>query len=148
LFNWQETQQIAALNPDDFHLDTQQNWIVREFWSNTVYPADTRVEVFLPSHGVALFAVRRLDSAKPAYLGSSLHFLQGLELGAWEPRPDGLSLRLERPGRAQGFIDLYLPDPPRAAHLDGTPLTWQEIAPKCYRLSIAFQQQAGLTIDY
>jgi alpha-galactosidase len=155
LFNWQDTQQLAALRLADYRLDLQDPTIAREFWSDTLYPPTVKPDssaetgqVFLPPHGVALFAVRRLIPDQPAYLGSSLHISQGLELSAWQPRPDGLSLRLERPGEAQGCFDLYLPRTPHIVQMDGHPVRWEEIAPRCYRLHVTFQQQAVLSINY
>jgi hypothetical protein len=100
------------------------------------------------AHGSILLALRTREPGEPQYLGSDLHISQGLELAAWSPSHRGLQLRLERPGPAEGLVDLALPHPPASAHLDGQLVFWQTLAEDYYRFPVAFNRKAGLKIEY
>ena len=172
LFNWQDAPQTLPVRPADFRLDPGQAYLAREFWSGALLrpgrfspaagqagPPGTPVnssgqgaaetcQVWLAPHGTALLAVRRFDPAVPAYLGGDLHFSQGVEVSEWQPGADGLRLRLERPGKAQGNIDLYLPGRPQAAQLNGQPCAWQENGPNIYRVEVDFEREGEMEIAY
>ena len=170
LFNWQDAPQTLPVRLEDFRLDPGQAYLAREFWSGALLrpgrfspaagqagPPGTPVnssgqgaaetcQVWLAPHGTALLAVRRFDPAVPAYLGGDLHFSQGVEVSEWQPRPGGLSLRLERPGKAQGNIDLYLPGRPHSVEMEDQSINFTEIGPDCYRLPVEFERQVNLKI--
>lgn len=148
LFNWQDVAQPATLRLADYHLPIQTTWVGREFWSGALYTCEAG-EIRLPdlpAHGAALFAIR--PASAPQYLGSDLHISQGLELTAWKPSHNGLSASLKRPGRAEGVVDLLLPQPPQKAWLENQPVTWQSLPGNCYRFAVTFEQTATLSITY
>ncbi|MBN1145925.1 MAG: alpha-galactosidase [Anaerolineales bacterium] len=149
LFNWADQPREMGLCLEDHQLDRGEYW-AREFWSGRVwrFSGDELPLGCLPAHGVALLAVRRITAGQPQYLGSDLHLSQGLEVTAWswEAAAGELRLRLERPGRARGLIDLALPNPPRRAVLDGAPLAWTSLNEGCYRFPIEFERCAALEI--
>lgn len=164
LFNWEDYAQDIKLVLVDFDIDpaaiSSNQYYARPFWgveSAYIPPAFSETLPLLegeltlagiPAHGVALVAVRRVSPEGPTYLGSDLHISQGLEVSAWEPATDSLSLQLHRPGQAQGHLELSLPAPPRSAFLNQQPLSWQTHHEHIYRFLVEFQQTAQLTINW
>lgn len=165
-FNWADSPQDLSLQWQDFYLDPQKHYLAREFWSGASFEiaANRRPDGGLtvpgvPAHGAVLLAVRQQRPYHPEYVGSSLHISQGLEVSAWEWKPGavgsrsggatvvgGLHFQLQRPGYAEGAIELYLPKPPQKAHLDGKPLAWQAAGERRYELRVAFDRTASVKI--
>jgi alpha-galactosidase len=151
LFNWHDRPRDMTLRLKDFDLDLGAEYMGREFWSGRVqHVTDGGLAIPpIPAHGVALFALRLFTAGQPQYLGSDLHISQGLEVAAWNPRPDGLLMELERPGHSCGMVDLYLPQPPTEVRLEGQPAAWQALEVEgCYRVEVGFEQHARLEITY
>jgi len=90
--------------------------------------------------------LRPYQPHRPQYLGSDLHISQGLELAAWEPLPEGVSLRLSRPGQARGQIELALPRPPRLALGDDQAMQWEAIGEGRYLFNVEFDQTTKIEI--
>jgi len=149
LFNWADRPQEMILRLGDYQLEGGEYW-VREFWSGRVQRISSGKLSLgpMPAHGAVLLAARRAAPDQPQYLGSDLHVSQGLEIAAWawDPVPRVLRLRLERPGRSRGRIDLALPAPPREATLDGAPLAWTALEAGCYRFIVEFEKGAEVQI--
>jgi len=147
LFNWRDEPAALDLNLGDFYLDTQRAYHAREFWSGALYRLEGGGQRFeaVPPHGCVLLASRAITSGAQ-YLGSDLHVSQGLEVIDFQRGQDSVSLDLERPGKAEGSVDLYLPQRPVSAALDETSIPWHEIAPDCYRFALKFDQRAHLHI--
>ncbi|MEW5872933.1 MAG: glycoside hydrolase family 36 protein [Chloroflexota bacterium] len=149
LFNWDERPQDCTLHLADYGLEADAPYLAREFWSGAIEIASAKLEFKgVEPHGVRLVALRRCLPGMPGYLGSDLHISQGLEVLEWQPSAGGVSLRLARPGQAQGVVDLYLPGSPKTASLAGRPLTWEKLAPDCYRLYLDFEGEASLRIVF
>ena len=153
-FNWGDEPEKIPFNPQDFNLPESKNAIAREFWTGQLYPLnkDTVPEIFLPAHGVRLFALRALESGSPIYLGGDLHISQGLEVSAWKvsDHEEGhtLELHLERPGQADGNVDISLPAAPTHVLLNGLPVPFVELSPGCYRFNVAFDRAAAIQAQY
>jgi hypothetical protein len=138
------------LQANEFYLDPTSEYIAREFWSGDLH-ALTEEGLTLPEtppHGVALLALRRRTHQRPQYVGSDLHISQGLEVAAWQPEPDRLTVSLSRPGQAEGSVYLSLPAEPARATLSGQPVDWQTAGPQIYRFPVAFQAEAPLKIHW
>ena len=159
LFNWGDHPKDLDFRLVDFYLDREKAYLARSFWdgqpylvtlkqgwANPALPGDLVFKA-VPPHGVVLLALRQLKKDIPQYLGSSLHISQGMELADWQVNSSGLSLRLERPGLAQGQVDLSLPTQPKAAWLNAEPLAWQPLEHQVYRFNVKFDQQADIKID-
>ena len=158
LFNWEDEPQDLTLNTNEFYLDLSK-YYARSFWR-----ADTRLVTAekpvggtgesaltyaeIPAHGVVLLALRPYRPRRPQYLGSDLHISQGLELAAWEPLPEGVSLRLSRPGQARGQIELALPRPPRLALGDDQAMQWEAIGEGRYLFNVEFDQTINIEVRY
>ena len=164
LFNWEDHPQDVNLSLVEFGIDpgniSPGLYYARPFWgpeSAYIPPGfaealpmpDGKLELkAIPAHGVALLAVRRISPGAPAYLGSDLHISQGLEVSAWAPVGNTLSLELQRPGRAQGHLELSLPEPPQNAHLNQQPLAWKAHHEHIYTFAVDFYQTAQLSIEW
>lgn len=152
-FNWADEPEKINFAPEDFNLPENAMTIMREFWTGQVYPMslDIVTEILLPAHGVRLFALRDLTPGIPAYLGSDLHISQGLEVSDWKVAQLGeeyiLEIYLERPGHAQGSLDLYLPNPPKQVLLNDLPISFIELMPGYYRFNLAFNRTAAILIQ-
>ncbi len=163
-FNWEDQPQDLKLALADFGIHPATGspclYFARPFWgieSAYIPPAFSETLPVpdgewalpgIPAHGVALLAVRRVSPEAPAYLGSDLHISQGLEVSAWEPASDGLSLQLQRPARAQGHLELSLPAPPQRAYLNEQPLVWNTHHEHIHRFLVDFHQTARLKIEW
>ena len=104
----------------------------------------------VPAHGVALIALRQHSPGAPLYLGADLHISQGGEVRTWR-WDDGrgeLRFELERPGRARGMVDLYLPSPLKDATVDGNPLAWEKRQGGVYRLAVDFERRADVMVKW
>ena len=146
LFNWTDLPQEMTLKLADYGLGPGE-YHAREFWSGKqVQIVNGALPWQIPTHGVALFAVRPAESLQ--YLGSNLHISQGLEVKSWavSENPRGLTMSLERPGRVAGDITLSLPQPPQRANLNGEVIEWQSDGEGCYRFPVSFERTALLEV--
>lgn len=150
LFNWEDSPQDLALLPTDYGLDLKALYWGREFWSGKTLQLGAEGLTFpaCPPHSAILLSVRRQTPDQPQYLGSDLHLSQGLEVESWrwEPATGELALRLRRPGRANGMIDLALPGTIHSACLNGEALGWQRLGGGVYRLDVAFTGKAEIRV--
>jgi hypothetical protein len=71
-----------------------------------------------------------------------------MELAAWEPLPEVVNLRLSRPGRAQGQIELALPRPPRLALQDGQAMNWEASGEGRYLFEAEFDRSTNLEVRF
>jgi alpha-galactosidase len=148
LFNWEDQPADLVLRPADFGLDAQKIYLGREFWSGRgvcLGPEGQRFPA-VPAHGAVLAAVRAVSPAAPAYLGSDLHFSQGLEVYGWHSQPGTVEIELARPGQAAGEIELYLPRSPILAALNGRELSWSASWDGRFRFPIIFSDRASIRI--
>ena len=150
LLNWEDALQDLNLSLADFDLSTDHVYLAREFWSSKTYKLqqDELILKNVEAHGTALLALRPIQPELPTYLGGDLHISQGLEVSSWEPNPKGINLVLSRPGKAQGIVELYLPQKPSAAWLNGEPLHWETDNESLYQFAVDFSKQAQIRIDY
>jgi alpha-galactosidase len=154
LFNWTDRVQDIDIILQEFSLDTRSAYYAREFWSGANYiirphksRSDLTVVENVAPNGVALLALRPHHPFRPQYLGSDLHISQGMELTTWETTPTGLHMKLNRPGRAIGRIDLGLPQPPSQASLNNHPVTWFHQDDRRYQFDVEFEQTAEININ-
>lgn len=155
LFNWKDVPQDMHVNLGDCYLESLGELYAREFWSGEIQIIQSdqssigQISVKQVSpHGVRLFALRPRRPHSPQYLGSDLHISQGLEVIDWQTFADGFHLRIQRPGRAHGRIELATPRLIAAALLDGTPIHWGERYAGRYIFDLKFIQETSLEITY
>jgi alpha-galactosidase len=150
LFNWDDQAANLSFSAKRFNLPAADYWL-RSFWDGrTYFAAQKQGIVFeeVPPHGVVLLAARAAPENEPLYLGSDLHFTQGVEVTEWKVTSKEVSLRLELPRVCQGSIELLLPAEPRRAKLDGNEITWESLGDHCYRFEVAVDRKAELKIEF
>ena len=130
-------------------LNPGETYLAREFWSGQRFTLEhgRLPSINIPVHGVRLLGVRVVKPELPIYLGSDLHISQGLELAEWSVHEGGLSLRVDRPGQAEGVVDLYLPAAIKQVDCD-SPVDWKELDNQTYRLYLKFFQSIRINISY
>ncbi len=149
IFNWEDKSQEIRLPLERFDLDSAKNYRARAFWEGNLGQVSGGLLDLgaIPPHGVNLIALRPAPTDEPIYLGSDLHISQGLEVTQWSvATPEGVRLQLERPGKAQGEIELYLPRLPQRAILDQKEIIWRATGEDRYTFPLGFDQTAVLEI--
>ena len=149
LFNWEDKPQNLTLRLADYDLEVGGDYLAHEFWSGKTYRLQNGALPFnVPAHGNILLAVRRRSPVQPQYLGSNLHISQGQEVSLWEWQSRGeLKAGLERPGRCEGRVALYLPAAPLKAALNGVSVHWESCGENCYLFPVAFEKRGLLVVN-
>ena len=150
LFNWSDTNEHIHFNLNDFYLDSQIEYIAREFWSGDVYHIiDGILDIeSIPPHGVVLLSVRPYRPYQPQYLGSDLHISQGLEISSWKSKPNQIEIIVHRPGIDEGYIVISLPHAPHLAHIEDRELVWKLVKDNIYQFELQLKQYTNLSIRY
>ena len=128
-FNWCEHSADVGMSASGYHLE-EGEYIFREFWSGTTGIMSGQAGyVFrgLPAHAPVLLAARRLVSEKAQYLGSDLHFSQGIEVAEWLENGRSLDMKLR------------LPDKPAVVLVGGEPVVLQSISQDIYSLPVVVE---------
>ena len=151
-FNWGDIPQEKILRLGDYGLEPSKVYYARRFWSgdSALVRKGTLDLGSVPAHGVALLALRQHSPGAPLYLGADLHISQGGEVRTWR-WDDGrgeLRFELERPGRARGMVDLYLPSPLKDVTVDENPLAWEKRQGGVYRLAVDFERRADVMVKW
>ncbi len=150
IFNWEDKAQDISLPLKIFGLDPNQAYLSRAFWegaSGQVSGGSLELSG-IPPHGVRLLSLRPDPQGEPVYLGSNLHISQGIEVTQWSvTTPERVRLQIERPGKSQGEIELYLPRAPKRATLNQKEITWNTSGKDCYTFPVRFDQSAVLEIQ-
>ena len=110
-FNWEPSSRDLTFSSDEYRLDPDQSYWLREFWSGQLgllKPDRPLTFANVPAHGVAVVAARAFNPDKPTYLGSDLHLAQGLELAGWQDDEKGTGHRIFI-GKKSLWQDLPLP---------------------------------------
>jgi hypothetical protein len=87
-------------------------FFAHDYWSGETIPVNATTTITIPPHGVRLFAVRQVHPDRPAFLGSTLHMSQGLEVGQWQsPSEPGNThkITLQTAAPLIGMATFYLP---------------------------------------
>jgi alpha-galactosidase len=151
IFNWDDTPQDVTLPLERFDLSSS-DYFAREFWSGVTQRISGGLLTLerIPAHGVKVLALTPNPSptgrGESLYLGSDLHISQGLEVSGWSVSATNLRILLERPGKAEGVIDLYLSESPIEVILNQKEISWQSLENDVYRIPVKFKQTAEIEI--
>ena len=147
LFNWADQVMDISVPLEKLGLSAVDTF-AREFWRGSLSRVTDGLLTLknIPAHGVGVVALRPATPGKAAYLGSDLHISQGLEVIQWLESPENLRLRLERPGKAQGVIDLYLPRPPSRVVIQHKNIDFEPLGEGIYRIPVDFERVAEIEI--
>lgn len=150
-FNWQEHPESWVFDPADYGL-TDEIYRVSSFWDRRIFqyqPGSPIVMPAIPPHGAALLAIYPAEpAARPAYLGSNLHFSQGNEITGWVVGEKGLQIELDLGRIASGFIRLLLPHPPLAAVCEGKAINWTREAETIFGFDLSVDRTASILIHF
>jgi alpha-galactosidase len=150
VINWDDQPRDLLFSLSDFLLDPQDEYHARTFWDDSgegISVLDGRLVLKdIPAHGVRLLSLRPVGPDTPSYLGSDLHISQGLEVTHWEIGPSDLQFKLERPGKAHGEIELYLPRAPQSITLNNQALSYRPAGSGRYYIPIQFDRVAEIQV--
>lgn len=149
-FNWSEAPEKVTLTTKNYQLPEYRYW-VRSFWANDFHVAGENQPLFtgvLPAHGCLLLAVRPIKRNTPQYLGSDLHFSQGMEVHRWQVLDKTLQFTIDLERDCEGTIDLYLPGKPKTITCQGRPVEFTSLADNCIRLKVDLAPLAQIKIKY
>jgi len=82
------------------------------------------------------------------YIGSDLHFTQGIELVEWQDTVDEISLTLRLPRSTAGKIFLYLPRGAGEAKVNGSAEELVLISDDIYSLNVQVDGFCSIRINY
>jgi alpha-galactosidase len=135
--NLDDRQQDLVFHPQDYRLPEGSYWL-RSFWDGKVYRNDPGKETKIcgiPAHGPLLLAVRPATD-RAVYLGSDLHFSQGLELAEWLENEKGVAFCLALTRECHGSIELALPVIPQHVWVDEVEIQPEILGKRLYRLPV------------
>ncbi|MCJ7659744.1 MAG: alpha-galactosidase [Anaerolineales bacterium] len=150
LFNWSDSMQDIHLDIKDFYIDSQPEYLAREFWSGKTYHiVDGTLEFTeIYPHSVVLLSIRPYRPYQPQYLGSDMHISQGLKVSSWKTTQNDLEVSIKRPGLADGILELGLPHPPQFARIETQEVFWRQKEDHIYQFQVEFYKEVTLHISY
>lgn len=149
-FNWNDRPANLEINPPDYRLE-ESDYHYREFWSGRIGESNGQVPILfhaVPAHGCVLLALRRKTTGKVAYLGSDLHFTQGIELVEWQDAGDSIRLVLRLPRSTDGQIYLYLPRGEGIVEINGTPEEIVKVFGDVFSLRVRVDGFCNIVVRY
>ncbi len=147
-FNWRDQAQKVTLRSDDFKLPHGRYW-VRSFWDGSparIHSGEILFEGEIAAHGVLLLAVRSAELDEAQYLGSNLHFSQGMEVSSWQAEENRITICLELKRNFKGVMAVYLPLEPMRIKVDGMDTAWQSFGEGRYRINVEGSGSAEVVI--
>ena len=148
-FNWESSPRDLTFSAEEYQLDPQQAYWLREFWTGQLglLKADRPLTFAkVPTHGVAVVAARPFDPQKSTYLGSNLHLAQGLEISHWQESEKELAIEFNLGRKATGEIFLTLPWQPISAQYNETPCSIEDLGDGIYTLHLREADQSKLNL--
>ncbi|MBG0786356.1 MAG: alpha-galactosidase [Anaerolineaceae bacterium] len=148
-FNWEVVPKDLTFTSEEYQLDANQSYWLREFWSGQLglLKLDRPLTFAkVPAHGVAVVAARAFDPQKPAYLGSNLHLAQGLEISGWRNDEKELSIEFALGRKAAGEVFLSLPWQPTSAQCNENPCPFEDLGDGIYTLHLTDADQNKLKV--
>ncbi len=149
-FNWADQPVDLQIDPVEYHLEAG-HYFYREFWSGQIGEVSGKDPIHfraVPAHGCVLIALRRKVAEKATYLGSDLHFSQGIELVEWQETGDEVNLTLRLPRSAGGNILLYLPRGEGETQVNGFPEKLVPVTDDIYSLRVQVDGFCKINIHY
>lgn len=148
-FNWLDCEDEITLTARDFNLP-DGNYHVRSFWEKITRDVMRSTPLYqgkLAAHGVLLLAVRAVQENQVQYIGSDLHFSQGLEIARWKADGNGVVGQIVLERTSQGEIELSLTQEPKSAKVGDEDVIWRKSAANRYTFSIQVDDRADFEIS-
>lgn len=148
-FNWQDQPEDIQITLDDFKL-AEGEYFTREFWSGELGSLTAEKALIfpkVPAHGCVLLSARRVDDDKPIFVGSTLHFSQGVEVAEWKPFDGGVRATLRLPRHTAGEIYFHHPGEVKGVEVNGVPGHINVYGNKIYSVAVEVDGFAHIQIN-
>ena len=148
-FNWSDATAAVRVSPADYRLEDGE-YVFREFWSGIHGKLDWKKPFEfpgVPAHGCVLMAVRRLVKQTVQYLGSDLHFSQGVEVAGWREDKQTIEINLRLPRMASGNIYIRAPQKPEAVSTNGNAVKLVSLSDDHYSLPVQVEGFCAVKIE-
>ncbi len=149
-FNWQDSVENTVLQLSDYRLDSSKYW-VRSFWDERVWLVEEGMNLYrgkLNPHACLLMAVRPFNPERPAYLGSSSHISQGLEVEQWKENGHAITFTLSTGRLAKAIMDLFIPGRIIRAVFSGREIPADEIGDRLFRFNLTVDHTGQFEVVY
>ena len=146
LFNWADAPRDIPLELQSFGLE-EKEWLMREFWTGQC--AELGGDFLfhrVPPHGVRLATLSPKQS--PAYVGSSLHLSQGIELKSWQATNSELLFELDLGREAQGSLFIACEAQPSKVTLDESEIYWTQESKNLISVPLKIAGKSSIKINF
>ena len=147
--NWGDKESIDKLPCSSFNLEDGQYW-VSDFWNKKIEKNDKDHSLgtfTIPAHGCLLLAVRPY-LAEDQYIGSDLHFSQGMEVTRWSARKNETRFSLNPGKHITGSVFLSIPVEPQKVESSGDILNFSRITRSIYELKMRLEKPVSVSIKH
>jgi alpha-galactosidase len=122
IFNWSDRPADRTIDLGEL-AGIRGEGVAFSFWEELcLAPSGGKLELKkIPAHGSVLLAVRPKESGAQ-FIGSNLHFSQGVEVAGWKSSRKALRAVLNLGREAEGAVWLSLPENPIKARWNGDPI--------------------------
>jgi alpha-galactosidase len=148
VFNWEDRPLGRAVNLREL-TGIRGRLAVASFWDADALSAEDgwlHLEK-IPAHGVSLLAVRERRPGVQ-YLGSNLHYSQGIEIRGWEPRPTSLRAVLRLGRAARGWILLSIPRDPAGVRCNGENVRADAVRDGVWKIPVEFDREGIVEVRW
>ncbi len=148
--NWEDKECTVKLSCSSFGLPNGNYW-VSDFWGKHIHQNSeigSLGEFSIPAHGCLLLAVRPVQNGKNQYLGSDLHFSQGIEVKKWIARKNKTRFILDLNRKTSGKIYLSIPCTPKTVESSEDILNLERVGQSVYELQIQLDKPQTITIQH
>ncbi|NMC30662.1 MAG: alpha-galactosidase [Pelolinea sp.] len=147
--NWDDKKRSVTLPCSSFGLAEGKYW-VSDFWNERIMRSEggNSLGCFtIPAHGCVLLAVRSAQN-EDQYLGSNLHFSQGMEVTKWSVRKKETVLTLDAHRRTCGDVYLFIPAAPKAVESSEDIVNFEMLSDGIYRLRVQLEKPQTIAIKH
>lgn len=148
-FNWKDLPEDIHITLDDFKL-AEGHYLTREFWSGELGNlTGEKAMIFskVPAHGCVLLAARRIEEDKPIFVGSTLHFSQGIEVVEWKSVDNVIRATIRLPRHTAGDIFFHHPGEVKGVEVNGMPGHINKYENQIYSVALEVDGFAHIQID-
>jgi len=148
--NWADKVCSVSLPLKTFGLPDGNYWI-SDFWNQQIHQnneSSSLGEFNISAHGCLLLAVRPAQNEKDQYLGSELHFSQGIEVKKWTNKKKETRFVLDLHRRTSGLIYLSIPSTPMKIESSHDILDFEKVNQSIYKLHVQVDAPLAITIKH
>lgn len=147
--NWQDKEYSYELPCSSFGLEDGNYW-VSDFWNKKIEKNEKShsLGIFtIPAHGCLLLAVRACLE-EDQYIGSDLHFSQGIEVTRWAAKKKDTNFTLNLNKHMTGSIYLSIPSAPQKIESSNDILNFTRVTQSIYELQVCIEKPVSISIKH